>query len=93
MIFFAAAAAAAAAAAVAVAAAATTAAAIASRAQILEEIKREGLTPDVSSFNIAVHACAVGRQWQVKYIRRENDTTFPLYHRVPEILWLSLIHI
>ena len=46
-------------------AASAAAAAVASRGQILEEIKREGLTPDVTSFNIAVHACAVGRQWQV----------------------------
>lgn len=46
-------------------AASAGAAAVASRGQILEEIKREGLTPDVTSFNIAVHACAVGRQWQV----------------------------
>lgn len=33
--------------------------------QLLEEMKSEGLKPDVASFNIAVHACAVGCQWQV----------------------------
>lgn len=32
--------------------------------QVLEEIRAEGLAPDLSSFNIAVHACAVGNQWQ-----------------------------
>lgn len=33
--------------------------------KVLEEIRSKGLEPDVTSFNIAVHACAVGCQWQV----------------------------
>lgn len=34
--------------------------------KVLEEIRSKGLEPDVTSFNIAVHACAVGCQWQVR---------------------------